>query len=235
MKRKSNYFLKVLKRSCQFGEQRNIETCMVTTENSDIYNFTEGVSWKIINIERFISDDYESQEALYDIVVNQERRCLMETFEYINHRKVYFDVIDICSNFEVAKANKFLFYTFNYFYDANPIIIVNVNEKDKHISSDNMSIAQKMNNEIVILDNIDDNVSVNDNVSDNDEDDSLSVISFDSDDYTVISHGPMLVNNINNNGNIHNNVRRRYKSKLDGLTDNLSSALPVSRLRPRNR
>ena len=109
---------------------------------------------------------------------------------------------------------------------SNNSYIVFVNDRDKHISGDHMSLISNNNNVK------DKQVLIDDNLHDSDEDldisDNISVDYDSDDDLELISQ---TVNNVNNINNVH---RRHYRTEAQKLQDNLSNIHPESRLRSGN-
>ena len=106
----------------------------------------------------------------------------------------------------------------------NKFYVVFVNDRDKHISGDHMSLIYNNNvKDIQVIpdDNLydsDENLDISDNISvDYDSDDDVEPIS-------------QTISNVINNVNDNNVQRRHYRNEAQKLQDNLSNIYPESRL-----
>ena len=122
---------------------------------------------------------------------------------------------------------------------SNSYIVV-INNCDKHISGDHMSLISKNSDSVNIIDKQINSAKDSDNsVTNNDEDllisDNISINSdFDDDDIFIPSNLHYVDDNFANNGNNlqpNQHVRRNVRSESQRLNDGLSMNPPGSRLR----
>ena len=109
--------------------------------------------------------------------------------------------------------------------------IVVINECDKHISGDHMSILPKdsdNNSNSIITNDTNTNTVISDNDNNYDENDSDNISVVSDNDIEIFVPSDLVYDT-----QFNNIPRRRYRSEAQKLNDSLTSNPPGSRLRPR--